>query len=200
MPPTSRNAGLQQPATRLRWSPRPRGRRTSRCLWSHELGLTNSSSWSSTRCPESAGKGSPMKAIDELPFEWIRQGPACREVHRFSGCWCCWISLGDQRQDDQARPQCLGLGVGKGVDVSAIPNHSRRGRRQRRRSPGAILRATLDCENLKPVSSWVEHGLGDRSRLEEKLREHWRTTTNRCLTTLCTNCWPGSRSSDRWQS
>jgi hypothetical protein len=35
-----------------------------------------------------------------------------------------------------------------------------------------LLRATVDCENLMLVSSWVEHGLGDRSRLEEKLREH----------------------------
>jgi hypothetical protein len=34
------------------------------------------------------------------------------------------------------------------------------------------LRARLDCENLMLVSSWVEHGLGDRSRLDEKLREH----------------------------
>jgi hypothetical protein len=34
------------------------------------------------------------------------------------------------------------------------------------------LRARLDCENLMLVSSWVEHGLGDRSRLDEKLREY----------------------------
>jgi hypothetical protein len=35
------------------------------------------------------------------------------------------------------------------------------------------LRARLDCENLMFVSSWVEHGgLGDRLRIDEKLREH----------------------------
>jgi SIR2-like domain len=34
------------------------------------------------------------------------------------------------------------------------------------------LRAQLDCENLMLVSSWVEHGLGDRSRLDDKLREY----------------------------
>ena len=34
------------------------------------------------------------------------------------------------------------------------------------------LRAKFDCENLMLVSSWVEHGLGDRSRLGEKLREY----------------------------
>jgi hypothetical protein len=34
------------------------------------------------------------------------------------------------------------------------------------------LRARLDCENLMLVSSWVEHGLGDRPRLDEKLRQH----------------------------
>jgi hypothetical protein len=33
------------------------------------------------------------------------------------------------------------------------------------------LRARLDCENLMQVSSWVEHGLGDRPRLDEKLRK-----------------------------
>jgi hypothetical protein len=32
------------------------------------------------------------------------------------------------------------------------------------------LRARLDCENLMQVSSWVEHGLGDRPRIDEKLR------------------------------
>ncbi len=35
-----------------------------------------------------------------------------------------------------------------------------------------FLRARLDCENLMLVSSWVEHALGDRSRLDEKLREY----------------------------
>jgi hypothetical protein len=35
-----------------------------------------------------------------------------------------------------------------------------------------FLRATVDCENLMLVSSWVEHCLGDRSRLNEKLRQH----------------------------
>jgi hypothetical protein len=34
------------------------------------------------------------------------------------------------------------------------------------------LKARLDCENLMLVSSWVEHGLGERSRLDEKLREY----------------------------
>ena len=34
------------------------------------------------------------------------------------------------------------------------------------------LRARLDCENLMLVSSWVEHGLGDRPRLGDKLREY----------------------------
>jgi hypothetical protein len=34
------------------------------------------------------------------------------------------------------------------------------------------LRAKLDCENLMLVSSWVEHGYGDRRRLSEKLRAH----------------------------
>jgi hypothetical protein len=34
------------------------------------------------------------------------------------------------------------------------------------------LRARIDCENLMLVSSWVEHGLGDRPRLDEKLRQH----------------------------
>jgi hypothetical protein len=32
------------------------------------------------------------------------------------------------------------------------------------------LRAKLDCENLMLVSSWVEHGTGDRPRLRNKLR------------------------------
>jgi hypothetical protein len=32
------------------------------------------------------------------------------------------------------------------------------------------IRAKIDCENLMQVSSWVEHGLGDRPRLNEKLR------------------------------
>ena len=35
-----------------------------------------------------------------------------------------------------------------------------------------LCAARVDCENLILVSSWVEHGLGDRSRLDEKLREH----------------------------
>jgi hypothetical protein len=34
------------------------------------------------------------------------------------------------------------------------------------------LRARIDCANLMLVSSWVEHGLGDRPRLDEKLRQH----------------------------
>ena len=33
------------------------------------------------------------------------------------------------------------------------------------------LRAKIDCENLMQVSSWVEHALGDRPRLDEKLRK-----------------------------
>jgi hypothetical protein len=32
------------------------------------------------------------------------------------------------------------------------------------------FRAKIDCENLMQVSSWVEHALGDRPRLDEKLR------------------------------
>jgi hypothetical protein len=34
------------------------------------------------------------------------------------------------------------------------------------------VRAQLDCENLMLVSSWVEHGTGDRPRLRSKLRAH----------------------------
>jgi hypothetical protein len=34
------------------------------------------------------------------------------------------------------------------------------------------LRARLDCENLMLVSSWVEHRLGDRSHIDDKLREY----------------------------
>jgi hypothetical protein len=34
------------------------------------------------------------------------------------------------------------------------------------------LRAKIDCENLMLVSSWVEHGLGDRPRLDDKLRQY----------------------------
>jgi hypothetical protein len=34
------------------------------------------------------------------------------------------------------------------------------------------LRALLDCENLMLVSSWVEHGTGDRPRLRSKLRAY----------------------------
>ena len=34
------------------------------------------------------------------------------------------------------------------------------------------LRAQLACENLMLVSSWVEHGTGDRPRLSRKLRAH----------------------------
>jgi SIR2-like domain len=41
-----------------------------------------------------------------------------------------------------------------------------------------FFKAKLDCENLMLVSSWVEHGTGDRPRLRDKLRRRLASEEN----------------------
>jgi hypothetical protein len=111
-----------------------------------------------------------MKAIDEFPFDWIARDLREGKCIPFLGAGASAFP-----KDINAKPpsaSALALELAKESmyppyqAVRDAAGSSDTAARER------SLRATVDCENLMLVSSWVEHGLGDRSRLDEKLREH----------------------------
>jgi hypothetical protein len=111
-----------------------------------------------------------MKAIDEFPFDWIARDLREGKCIPFLGAGASAFPKEVNAKPPSARALALEL-----AKESMYPPYQ-----ALREAAGAndtaaqarVVRATVDCENLMLVSSWVEHGLGDRSRLNEKLREH----------------------------
>jgi len=111
-----------------------------------------------------------MKAIGDFPFDWIAKDLREGKCIPFLGAGASAFPKEINAKPPSASALALEL-----AKESMYPPYQ-----AIRDADGAndaaaqerLLRATVDCENLMLVSSWVEHGLGDRSRLEEKLREH----------------------------
>jgi hypothetical protein len=111
-----------------------------------------------------------MKAIEDFPFEWIARDLRDGKCIPFLGAGASAFP----KEANAKPPSAVALALELAKESMYPPYQAIReagdpsdvGARER------LLRATVDCENLMLVSSWVEHGLGDRSRLDEKLREH----------------------------
>ena len=139
-----------------------------------------------------------MKAIDEFPFEWIAKDLREGKCIPFLGAGASAFPKEINAKPPSASALALEL-----AKESMYPPYQ-----AIRDAAGAndaaaqerLLRATVECENLMLVSSWVEHGLGIDRGWKKSCASIWRTSTDRCPTTRCTICWRGSRSSDRWLS
>jgi len=111
-----------------------------------------------------------MKAIDEFPFDWIAKDLREGKCIPFLGAGASAFPREINAKPPSASALALELAKEsmyppyQAIQDAAGANDAAAQER--------LLRATVECENLMLVSSWVEHGLGDRSRLEEKLREH----------------------------
>ena len=111
-----------------------------------------------------------MKAIDEFPFDWIAKDLRGGKCIPFLGAGASAFPKEVNAKPPSASALALELAKESMYPpyqtIREAAGSSDSAARER------LLRATVDCENLMLVSSWVEHGLGDRSRLDEKLREH----------------------------
>ncbi len=111
-----------------------------------------------------------MKAIDDFPFDWIARDLREGNCIPFLGAGASAFPKDINAKPPSARTLALELAKEsmyppyQAIRETAGSNDA--AARER------LLRATVDCENLMLVSSWVEHGLGDRSRLDQKLREY----------------------------
>lgn len=111
-----------------------------------------------------------MKAIGEFPFAWIAKDLREGRCIPFLGAGASSFP-----KDINAKPPSASSLAMELAKESMYPPYqairetvgSKSAKARERR-----LRATVACENLMLVSSWVEHGLGDRSRLDEKLRQY----------------------------
>ena len=111
-----------------------------------------------------------MKAIEDFPFDWIARDLREGKCIPFLGAGASAFPKDINAKPPSARTLALEL-----AKESMYPPYQSVRNAAGSNDPAAqerSLRAQLDCENLMLVSSWVEHGLGDRSRLDEKLREH----------------------------
>jgi hypothetical protein len=110
------------------------------------------------------------EGLDDFPFDWIAADLRDGNCIPFLGAGASSFPKEINAKPPSARmlalelaresrypPYQLILGAASSDDLAA----------QER-----FLRAQLDCENLMLVSSWVEHGTGDRPRLRSKLRAH----------------------------
>jgi hypothetical protein len=111
-----------------------------------------------------------MKAIDEFPFDWIAKDLREGKCIPFLGAGASAFP----KEINAKPPSATALALELAKESMYPPYQAIRDAAGTNDAAARdrLLRATVDCENLMLVSSWVEHGLGDRSRLEEKLREH----------------------------
>ena len=111
-----------------------------------------------------------MKAIGEFPFEWIAKD--LREGKRIPFLGAGASAFPKEVNAKPPSASALALELAKESMYPPYQIIRETGGFNDAAVQERLLRATIDCENLMLVSSWVEHGLGDRSRLKEKLREH----------------------------
>src|SRR6516165_4895368 len=119
-------------------------------------------------CALSTGKGVMAEGLDEFPFRWIAQDLRRGRCIPFLGAGASAFPKDLHAKPPGARALALELAEESRYPAyqvafeAAIPTDPTTNER--------ILRAKVDCENLMLVSSWVEHGTGDRPRLRTKLR------------------------------
>ena len=108
--------------------------------------------------------------LDDFPFDWIAEDFKKGNCIPFLGAGASAFPTGNLPKPPTARSLAFEL-----AKESTYPDYrvamdtadpSKEGTLERQ------LRARLDCENLMLVSSWVEHGRGDRPRLHRKLRDY----------------------------
>jgi hypothetical protein len=107
-------------------------------------------------------------SIDDIPFDWIAADLREGNCIPFLGAGASSFPNDGNAKPPTARRLAMELAA-----ESTYPPYP-----VVLRGPGSadaeaqerFFRAKLDCENLMLVSSWVEHGRGDRSRLQDKLR------------------------------
>jgi len=108
--------------------------------------------------------------LDEFPFDWIARDLRGGNCIPFLGAGASSFPRDANAKPPTARALALELAEESRYPpfrmLRAATSSGDSGAEEQR------LRARLDCENLMLVSSWVEHGYGDRWRLSEKLRAH----------------------------
>jgi hypothetical protein len=110
------------------------------------------------------------EGLDEFPFRWIAQDLRRGRCIPFLGAGASAFPKDLHAKPPGARALALELAEESRYPAyqvafeAAIPTDPTTNER--------ILRAKVDCENLMLVSSWVEHGTGDRPRLRSKLRAY----------------------------
>jgi hypothetical protein len=110
------------------------------------------------------------EGLDDFPFDWIARDLRTGKCIPFLGAGASSFPRDMNAKPPSARALALELAEESRYPpfriVRATTTPSDTAAEERR------MRAKLDCENLMLVSSWVEHGYGDRRRLSEKLRAH----------------------------
>jgi len=111
-----------------------------------------------------------MKAIEDFPFDWIARDLREGKCIPFLGAGASAFP----KEINANPPSASALALEIAKESMYPPSQAIREAAGSNNAAAReqLLRAMVDCENLMLVSSWVEHGLGDRSRLNEKLREH----------------------------
>jgi CheY-like chemotaxis protein len=150
-------------------------RRAGRCLRTDQPARPASPACYRRAVP-SAEETLMAEGLDDFPFDWIAAD--LRE-----GICIPFLGAGASTfpKDIDAKPptsRALALELAREsryppyqiVRETAGPNDAEAQER--------LVRARLDCENLMLVSSWVEHGTGDRTRLHRKLRQHLANQQN----------------------
>jgi hypothetical protein len=108
------------------------------------------------------------EGLDEFPFDWIATDLREGNCIPFLGAGASSFP-----KDINAKPPSAAALAMELARESRYPQYQVAGETTAVNDPTAQerrLRAKLDCENLMLVSSWVEHGTGDRPRLRNKLR------------------------------
>jgi len=106
--------------------------------------------------------------LDEFPFDWIADDLQEGNCIPFLGAGASAFPKDINAKPPSARELALEL-----ARESRFPPYFVVRDATSTDDPAAherFLRAQLDCENLMLVSSWVEHGTGDRNRIIRKLR------------------------------
>jgi hypothetical protein len=108
--------------------------------------------------------------LDEFPFGWIATDLQEGNCIPFLGAGASSFPKDIESKPPSARMLAMELAKESTYPQYQVARDVANGNDEAARQ--RAMRAALDCENLMLVSSWVEHGRGDRPRLHRKLREY----------------------------
>jgi len=115
-------------------------------------------------------------SIDDIPFDWIATDLREGNCIPFLGAGASSFPDDGNAKPPTARRLAMELAAESTYPpyqvVLSGPDPGDAEAQQR------FFKAKLECENLMLVSSWVEHGRGDRPRLRDKLRKRLASEEN----------------------